>query len=441
MGPIGVRAGLVGAALWLAAATATAWTAVSDPARRAQAPSVAVGLDGSVHVVWLDKGPLGTPDRRGHAHGPDGHTHQSWADVYYARSDDGGKTFSKPVRVNAEDGEVWGFAVSKPQVGIGPTGTVHVLYPANEISSTLGKPVAVSHYARSTDGGKRFSKPVRLNGEPAEDLAAIVHGGLSQAHVFGTLAVGRDGSVYAFWLDTRDMTEEDTTSKIFMAVSRDDGETWEAEREVFGAGACPCCQLTSTIGSGGELYLGGRVVHEGNRRDPVVAVSTDGGRSFSPRVTVNGPPWILDGCPLKPTALAARGTHVYAAVFNGAIDPGGVLFSRSTDGGRTFDEPTRLHPDAAVADAPALAVSDRGVYAFWHAKAGGERRVFMRASTDHGATLSAVTELPAPAGSGGGPAAAAAPDGGAVVVWQQGEQILADKVYTPVVCRSCGAAR
>lgn len=428
---------LAGAALCLCALAASAWTPVSDPARRGQAPNVAVGLDGSVHVIWLDKGPMGTPDKLGHVHNAGGHTHQAWSDVYYARSDDGGRSFSTPVRVNAEDGEVWGFAVSKPSIGIGPTGTVHVFYPANEVSSTIGKPVAVSHYVRSTDGGRSFSRPVRLNGEPAEDLAAVVHGGLSQAHVFGTMSVGRDGGVYALWLDTRDMSEHDMTSKIFMAVSRDDGVTWDPEREVFGTGACPCCQLTSTIGSHGELYLGGRVVHEGNQRDPMVSVSTDGGRTFAERVKVSGPPWVLEGCPLKPTALAARGPDLYAAVFNGAIQPGGALFSHSGDGGRTFEEAIRLHPEAAVSDAPALAVTGRGVYAFWHAKAGGERRVFMRSSTDRGATLGPVTELPAPDGAGSWPAAAAAPDDGAVVVWQQGEQILADKVYTPVACKSC----
>ncbi len=435
----GTCARLAGAVLCFATFAAAAWTPVSDPTRRGQAPDVAVGPDGSIHVVWLDKGPLGTPDKLGHVHNAGGHTHQAWSDVYYARSDDGGKSFSKPVRVNAEDGEVWGFAVSKPKVGVGPTGTVHVFYPANETSSAIGKAVAVSHYARSTDGGRTFSKPVRLNGEPAEDLEHLVHGGLAQAHVFGTMAVGRDGGVYAFWLDTRDMTEQDMTSKIFMAASRDDGATWEAEREAFGTGACPCCQLTSTIGSDGELYLGGRVVHEGNQRDPVVAVSTDGARSFAGRVTVSGPPWVLEGCPLKPTALAARGKDLYAAVFNGAVQPGGVLFSHSTDGGRSFGEAIKLHPEAAVSDAPALAATGRGVYAFWHAKAGGERRVFMRTSTAAGDALGPVAELAAPEGPGSWPAAAPAPDDGAVVVWQQGEQILADKVFTPVACKSCQA--
>lgn len=431
-------AAVLAACLVSGSAAAAEAFAVSDAARRGQAPSVAVGADGSIHVIWLDKGPMGTPDKLGHAQSPGGHTHQAWADVFYSRSTDGGKTFSAPMRVNAEDGEVWGFSVSKPNIGIAPTGTVHIFYPANEISSKSSKPVAVSHYVRSTDGGKSFSRPVRLNGEPAADLSTVVHGGLAQAHVFGTMSVGANGEVYAMWLDTREITAEWPVSTIYMAVSRDDGKTWEAEREIFGAGACPCCQLTSTVGNKGELYIGGRVVHKDNQRDPMVSVSTDGGRTFSERVKVSGMPWVLDGCPLKPTALAAHGRNLYAAVFNGAIQPAGVLFSRSTDGGTTFEEPLELHPDAAVSDAPTLAATTRGVYAFWHAKAGGERRVYMRTSTDDAITWSEPTEVEAPAGTGGYPAAAGMPDGSAILVWQQAEQIMAIQAWTPVSCKQCG---
>ena len=71
------------AALALAAALATtsvgaAPVTVSDAARRGLAPEVAVGRDGSMHVLWLDKGvvqageappsgrPAGPPSSHGH---------------------------------------------------------------------------------------------------------------------------------------------------------------------------------------------------------------------------------------------------------------------------------------------------------------------------------------------------------------------------------------
>lgn len=417
------------ASMAAAAATAPALpglaaTAVSSAERRAQAPSLAMGKDGAIHLVWLDRGTLGTADKVG-ATAPGGHSHQSWSDVYYSRSDDGGKTFSAPQRVNAADGEVWGFSVSKPSIGIGPRGTVHVTYPANEISDTSGKPVAVMHYVRSTDGGKTFSKPLRLNTNPPEDLSSAVHGGLAQAQAFGTLSVGPEGNVYVAWLDTRVMKTQTAASATFMAVSRDDGKTWEGEREVSGADACPCCQLTSTIGSSGELIMATRVVHAGNHREPMVSVSQDGAKTFSARVGVGGPAWVLDGCPLKPTALAASGKLLHTAVFNGAAQPAGVLYTRSTDGGKTFEQPMTLHPEAAVSDAPTVAAHGKQAFVFWHAKLpGGERRVYGRTSTDGGAHFGAVFPVGSATGASSLPTAAMLPNGNALVAWQQGEQVV-----------------
>ena len=411
--------------------------AVSDPGRRGQAPEVAVGPDGSVHVIWLDKGPVGTADQHGHDTSG-GHSHQSFTDLLYARSDDGGHTFTPARRVNATDGEVWGFAVGKPRIGVGPTGIVHVLYPVNTVSSKTGKAVASSIHVRSTDGGRTFSDPVQVNEDPDSDLSEVVHGGLSQAQVFGTMAVAPQGDVYTFWLDTRDMQAGRPLSSIFMRASHDDGASFGPEQRLFMGDTCPCCQLTAATGTDGAVYLGSRRVLADNVRMPTVTVSRDEGASFGPRVAVGGTPWKLDGCPLKPVALAVAGANVYTLVHNGADQPPGLLFARSTDGGRSFEPAIRIHPDAAVSDSPALVAAWRGLYAFWHAKTGGERRIFMRTSTDEGASWSDVSEVEAPPGAGSYPAAAAMPDGSAFVVWQQGEQVMGAKLWTPVSCRHCG---
>lgn len=433
------------AALALAAALATtsvgaAPVTVSDAARRGLAPEVAVGRDGSIHVLWLDKGvaPADGPPPSGRPSGPPsgGHSHQSSTDLFYARSDDGGRTFHPAVRVNTVPGEVWGFAVSKPRIAIGATGIVHVFYPANAISSATGKPVAVSTYTRSTDGGKTFAPGRVLNGTAQGDLSDLVHGGLSQAHVFGTMAVDEKGNVYALWLDTREMPREKPLSTVYMAVSRDEGASFEPERKVFPGDNCPCCQLTAATDASGALYVGGRKVSMDNVRDPVVGVSRDGGRTFGERAHTGGVHWTLDGCPLKPTVVAVDGPRVYAAVHNGAEAPPAVLFSSSTDGGSTFGNAVKLHPEAAVSDAPALAVSSSGLFAFWHAKVGaGERRVYMRMSPDHGQTLGPVQEVASLPGNAGYPAAAPLPDGRAVVVWQQGERVMLEVVSMPVDCK------
>ena len=238
-----LRVGLAATALSLTLATTTvAQDAVVEAVRvneaghKAQAPEIAIGPDGGVHLVWIDE------NTAPQEHAEHGHSHMAATNLFYARSSDGGRTFGTPLRLNSKDGDVWGFSVSKPRVVVGQNGTVHVFYPGNDVNPTNGKPEAVALYTRSTDGGKSFSAPQRLNAMGTTDASEFVHGGLTHAHVFGTLAVDGKGAVYALWIDTRDMAQASDSGKVFMAVSRDDGKSFEKDREILPA---ECARVVS----------------------------------------------------------------------------------------------------------------------------------------------------------------------------------------------------
>ncbi len=406
---------------------------VSLPSHRALAPEIAVAPDGTIYIIWLDKGPADAPPdpARTPQATAQGHSHQSWTDLMFARSRDGGRTFSAPVRVNREHGAVWGFAVSKPRIGVGPNGTVHVYYPANATSPATGKPVAESHYVRSLDGGKTFTQPLRLNSHATADASEFVHGGLSNAHAFGTMSVARDGTVYAFWIDTRAMSRQGDNGMLYATLSRDDGATFAPDASAFPADICPCCQLTAVAVDSSLVYVGARQVSGDNLRDATVARSDDGGRTFGERVRMGGARWKINGCPLKPTALAVDGDYVYAASHNGAEQPAGVYFARSSDRGAKFTDYRALHPDAVVSDAPALAVSRNTVVAAWHAKSSEGRRAYYRASEDRGVTFGAVQELGAPAGNASLPVLAAGLDGRVHVAWQHEDTIRTLAIELP----------
>jgi hypothetical protein len=139
------------------------------------------------------------------------------------------------------------------------------------------------------------------------------------------------------------------------------------------------------------------------------------------RVSIGGAPWKIDGCPLKATAIAVAGRTIYAASFNGAEEPAGLYTTVSRDGGGRFPAPQPLHPEAAVSDAPSLALAGGGAVAAWHAKVGDVRRVYLR-TLGHDSALGPVFELPAPEGTAQSPTLVT--DGtGVRVVWQQGDQI------------------
>jgi hypothetical protein len=218
------------------------------------------------------------------------------------------------------------------------------------------------------------------------------------------------------------MSETQTNGKIFAAVSTDNGASFSRDFEVFPADACPCCQITATAHDG-KIYLGSRQVSATGQRDSVIAVSTDRGRSFSPRVRWGGAAWAIEGCPLKPTALAVDDDNVFAAAFNGGADPQGAYVSRSSDGGRSFGPAVPLHPGAAVSDAPVLAILNGRLVAAWHAKTGADRRIYMSASQDQGHSFSTPVEVPAPAGAGTHPVMALRA-GGIQLAWQQGDAVV-----------------
>jgi len=403
--------------LFLISASAVASQRVSEVGRRALSPEIAVGPDGAINVIWLDKGltadrPAPKPRKPGE------HSHRSATDLYFTRSEDGGKTWSTPVQVNPDDGGVWGFAVSKPRIEVGPTGTIHVFYPANDKSPKTGLAVVSARYIRSVDNGKSFGTPIVLN-RPAElDREDILGEGLSMTNSFGTMGVAPDGTVITAWQDVAQMKDSSDGADGAVAISTNDGESFQAERIALpGNDVCPCCQLTLAFDED-TAYMGYRKIYD-DGRDSTVARSTDGGRSFSSEGRLDLARWDIDGCPLKTTELGIDAEHVYVATYTAGEDPAGVYFSHSTDGGRSFAGRRQIHPAAPYSDAPTMTVDDAGaVRIVWHAKTGGPRRLFTAVSVDGGETLSEPVELATPAGTSAYPATAFV--GNTVwVTWQQ----------------------
>ena len=395
---------------------------ISVDGRRAISPEIATGPDGSINVIWLDKGltanrPAPKPRKPGE------HSHLSSTDLYFTRSEDGGMTWTEPVRVNGEPGSVWGFAVSKPRIKVGESGTIHIFYPANDRSPTTGLAVIAAHYTRSTDGGKSFKASRKINSPAPNDQSEMLRDGIGASHSFGTMGQAPDGTILAFWLDARNMVGPQDGALVYATASHDDGESFSDEYVVMQGDACPCCQMTTAFGEESVL-LGYRHIYD-NGRDSTIARSENDGRSFASSARLPFKPWDIDACPLKPTVLAVDGDRVYAAAYTAGESPAGIFFSRSNDGGKTFTGELQIHRDALLADAPQLTVApDGAVQMVWHAKIDGPRRIFFSVSADAGQSFSAPEELPTPAGSSAYPATAVASDGRQFVVWQQeGEEI------------------
>lgn len=406
-------------------------TSVSTPGRISASPDMAIGADGSINLIWVDKGEAKPEDHSAHAApagrppagGPPTHTHKAYNDLYFARSTDGGVTFTKPLRINGRDGELWGFATSKPRIAVSKSGFIHIFYQGNRNDASATRQAVDTRYTRSTDGGKTF-EPVRtLN---TTGVKGLDDGELDEAHCFGTMGVAPNGDVHAYWIDTRLMKKKDDNGAVYGVVSRNEGKTFEEERLIFENEACPCCQLNVAFSADNKVYLSLRSVFADGSRDGAVARSDDGGKTFAPRVRVSDKSWKIQGCPLKPTMMAiGKSGRMYAAWFAGEMQPAGAFFAASEDGGKTFAKPVALHPEAKTSDHAQMTVAADGtVHVAWDARVGEVRRIYLRSSNDHGKTFGAVSELEAPAGAADYPVIGTNKQGKLIIAWQQSGQIM-----------------
>lgn len=230
-------------------------------------------------------------------------------------------------------------------VAFAPDGTLYVSYvnlqgPGNRPDNLW--------VARSDDGGRSLSAPVK------------VAGALSfQARI----AVDRRGVVHVTWLKVADVAPYAIVgypSPIVVSSSADGGRTFSEPVQVSDAERMRVAAASPVIDGDGNLA----VLYEdfGNDSrdfqnlegpvwdDPftlVVAVSRDGGRTFSKGVEVDA-----DVLPTKrflvflpefPSIAAGPGRSLYVAWADGRNGDLDVFLRRSGDGGQTWGEPVRVN--------------------------------------------------------------------------------------------------
>jgi hypothetical protein len=361
-------------------------------------------------------------------------TNGHW-DLYFARSGDGGGSFSEPARVNDVPGDVHPHAEGAPRLVSAPG--VTAVFWTNVVEAPARAWGANDlRFSRSTDGGATWEPARTLQ----DDSLAILPG----EHTFHGATWTGDSTLVVAWLEGRERDlkhieravasgvpraeaelspdtyadpndPHDSDAQIFAAVSRDLGRTWESQNSRVTTGVCPCCRVSLAGTPSGDVVATWRHHFGTNLRDPVFQ-SLWAENAEPERVHEDN--WSFPGCPHSGPALdldASGAAHV--AWFTGAEGRAGIHYARREAHDDTFEPPVPIAVAEALPVAFAAVVgTDDGGALVAHTVDGTGRRAVNVSRVDADGEVAFTQELPASDG-GTHPQLALLGEGRAAVAW------------------------
>lgn len=341
--------------------------------------------------------------------------------AYVVNSDDHGKTFSAPVRVNDHPENIETNGENRPKILTDNGGqTIYVSWT----QKTAGQHTGDIRFSRSTDGGQQFAAVRTINDD-----------GLLTSHRFDSLFLAPSGHLYLTWLDKRELEyaaqrgEDYTGSGVFYTVSGDQGQSFAANRKIADH-SCECCRIAVAPYGQDGMALMWRHVFDGTTRDHAIAgVGPEGVRTAFNRATVDE--WQIDACPHHGPSMAqghlSTEDDVYHMTWFSAGDlHKGIYYGRhALASGHT--SLVRQIDGSAGASHPQVAEWQGVQHLLWKRFDGTDTRILWMYSRDDGASWSEPQALARTTSASDHPLLVAAQDG-LVLSWHsrnEGYQIIA----------------
>jgi hypothetical protein len=292
-------------------------------------------------------------------------------------STDLGKTFSKPVKVNKTAMKIGAEGEARPKIAV-LAGNIYLTW-----TQALKTPYAgYIWFARSIDGGKSFENPYIVHTDRAEIT-----------HRFDALNVSPNGDITVTWVDKRDLLAAKAAGKkydgaaIYYAVSTDKGASFKPELKLADS-SCECCRIVTANKPDGTVVALWRHVFEGSERDHNIAeIPQAGTKPEHHRATFGH--WVIDGCPHHGAALASGGEGknwwgYHMAYFDGNDKKPGLYYSRM-DGVAWASSPAKKFGDnTKQAGHPDILSMGEHVWLVWREIKDGKSSILGMHSSDAG---------------------------------------------------------
>lgn len=353
-------------------------------------PTVAFAPDGEIYYAWH-----AVPARQ-----------NDFGDIFFSTVDTGPGQTRRSVRVDDTQDTV--SNQFNPSLAITPAGTYGLAWTDQRRG---GSDV---FFAYSTNQGRTWSANKLVN-NPITTLS----------HSNPFLLAGAQNTFYLVW-----QASGGGLGYIFFAQSTDGGLTWSLATRVHGSAQAPQRQNPALA----------------RLSDGTLIAAWDDNRNGQPQIFTSrrspgaGQGWASDA----PLDAASTDDQTHASLAVGAEDviylafqqavsgTPGIFFTRSTDGGLTWESGKQLNDGTASAIAPQLAVDSTGEpYCAWCEGRGNRDDIYAARSPNGGAGWTQPTRVNDTTGDGiGSPPAIAVDGAGNVqVAWSDGRNLPAE-IYT-----------
>jgi hypothetical protein len=272
-------------------------------------------------------------------------------DLFYARSRDGGGRFSSPLRVNEGGSAIAAGTIRGAQLALGRAGRVHVAWNGSNDAGPL-----------NPDSGKPGAPMLytRLSDagnafEPQRNV--MLHSfGLDGG---GSIGADKKGSVYVTWHGIGESEakgtgkEGEARRRVWITKSEDDGKTFSTEEKAWAqeTGACGCCGMKTFVDRRGDIFALYRSATESVHRDIYFLSSYDHARTFQGTLLHK---WNINACPMSSMDFTEAANVMAAAWETG----GQVYWTRIV--GKSINDPIAAPGEGKGRKHPRLAVNGQG---------------------------------------------------------------------------------
>jgi hypothetical protein len=306
-------------------------------------------------------------------------TYGQGKDVFVVRSDDGGITFTPPVKV-----------ATAPALMLGMRRGPRIAAQGDIVTVTLPTKNLLAY--ASADGGLTWTGPTTINDVP-ESAREGLH----------DLAVSPNGRMFATWLDLRL-----GAMALFAAESADGGSTWTRNETLYRSpevSICECCHPTALYDTAGNLAVMWRN-WLGGSRDLWLMTRTAGSKPFSAPIKQGNGTWKLNGCPMDGGDIVTRPEGGFDTVWQ---REGGIFFQSGAAPELRIS--TGRQPVATRLGSGTLVVWQKGTD-LWSAQLSANRVAEPPALLASGARFAVMVALP---------------KGGALLAYEHGADIVVEQ--------------